>query len=487
MLKSKLTKLLLLLILADCCFSFYQHYRMPLDGDMSEVIFPKPGSMYYEVLQHPFGICVITENMQYSNPNRFFAHFTQSIYFKYIPLVFQKVISPIESIYLASAIIKLFIQLLIIYILAVFISGKTKLFDNKFLLAAFLVIPLFQTSGYNRYMGIIDKSVTYNFFYSLPLALLMLYFLMFYLPTIKGKEIKPKLWITVLFCLYMVFLSLNGPLNPGVVLILCPILLLTKVQNNFKLITESDVIKSTINAIKKIPRYILFSFIVFCFLSLYSIYIGSYNALNEAQNISVLERYSRIPAGLYYLFTSKIGFTLLFLVIFLNAITIKRNFNTIEGKKIIKHLKILGIFALFYILLLPLGGYRFYRANILRYDTIMPVTIGLFYIYGRSTLFLIEKLRDKTKYAYIFFISVILLAFTNSDRIEKNGYECEKFALITLANSKEKIVKLENNCTVMAWKKFDDYRLSERNAELFKYWNITNEIRYYYQYDPVQK
>lgn len=42
--------------------------------------------------------------------------------------------------------------------------------------------------------------------------------------------------------------------------------------------------------------------------------------------------------------------------------------------------KWIGVFSLFYILLLPLGGYRDYRPNVLRHDTILPITLSLIFV-----------------------------------------------------------------------------------------------------------
>lgn len=153
-----LYRVLLILLLLDLVYSFYQHYHMPLDGDMSEIILPTPTKGYYQVLQDPFGLQVLFEGETYANPNRFFAHWVASTYFKYVPKVLQQFVEPIESIYLSSAIAKIIIQLLIIYLLAVFISNTWNLRKVELLIAAILITPLFQTSGFSRTIGIIDRS-----------------------------------------------------------------------------------------------------------------------------------------------------------------------------------------------------------------------------------------------------------------------------------------------------------------------------------------
>ena len=84
-----------------------------------------------------------------------------SAYFKTMPFVFQKFVSPIDSIYLSCALAKTVIQVSIIFLIALFICGIRKIFKKEILIAAVLITPLFQTCGYQSYMGIIDKSITY--------------------------------------------------------------------------------------------------------------------------------------------------------------------------------------------------------------------------------------------------------------------------------------------------------------------------------------
>ena len=487
MFKQILSKILLLLLLLDIGYSFIQHYHMPLDGDMAEVIMPKPSSLYYEVLQDPFGLNALLKNETYSNPNRFFAHWSTSAYFKTIPLLLQKFIDPIESVYLSSALAKIFIQVMIIYLLAVYITGSGNVLKNQFLIAAILITPLFQTSGYNRYMGIIDQSVTFTFFYALPLCLLLLFFLPFFKAVYNNQKPKLNIIVKVLLALMLVFLSLNGPLVSGVVLIVCPLVLLNKWRINYKQMDEMPFFQRVFYAIKKIPHYLLFYFIGISVLSLYSLYIGKNNILNTGDFIPLIDRYLRLPAGIYFQFTQKLGFPLLFLMIAINAIIINKHYKTTEGQKILNLLKWVGIFTLIYILLLPLGGYRIYRSNILRYDTIMPITLGLMFIFGKSTLYLINNISKKYKKIYVSGIVVFLLIFTNSDRLDISKYECEKQALETIAQSPEKIILLNCDCTVMTWRKLYNYNHSERNAELLNYWNITNEKKLYYQIENSNK
>ena len=70
----KITYLLVLFLLLDTCYSFYQFFYLPHDGDMAAIIVP--GEWYADVLEDPFGISALTEGKSYSGTNRFFAHWS---------------------------------------------------------------------------------------------------------------------------------------------------------------------------------------------------------------------------------------------------------------------------------------------------------------------------------------------------------------------------------------------------------------------------
>jgi len=214
---------------------------------------------------------------------------------------------------------------------------------------------------------------------------------------------------------------------------------------------------------------------------LYSLYIGQYNDLNIKDLIPLSERYARIPIGIYTILTQKIGFVLFLMLISINAIIISRNYQSIESKKILKLAKWIGIFSIFYILMLPLGGFRVYRENIIRYDTIMPITLGAIYVFGATTFYLIKNISAKFKHIYTFSIIVFLSIFMYADQLDTRNYECEKQALEKIAQSTENIVKIDSNCPIMDWKPIKETELSTLNSELFFYWNITKERKMYYQ------
>ena len=367
--------ILFLLLLTDLSYSFVQHLSQPLDGDMAWNI--APADDVKPILENPFGINVILKDKTYANPNRFFCHWSFREYFLSAPLFLQNFAKPIDSIYLSCAISKILIQIMLIILLAMAISGTNNILKMDFMLAAILVTPLFQINGYRTYMGIIDPSITYTFFYALPCALLILYFLPFIHQFYHKKKLSSQLFIKILWVPLAIIVCLSGPLNPGIVLVFSMLVILTNLRTNYLSSNQAGII----NAIKRIPKSYWFFLLPVSLLSFYSLFLGRYNSITIATQIPLSEMYLKLPEGIYNQFTQKLGFPVLFIILTLNTIIISRKFKTLEGKKTLSIFKWIGIFSLFYILLLPLGGYRAYRPNILRYDTIMPITLSLMFIF----------------------------------------------------------------------------------------------------------
>ena len=470
--------LLLTLVLADLGYSFLQYYNTPMDGDMSESIVP--AHYINNVFESPLGLKIFREKTTYHNPNRFFSHWSLNKYFNSVPLFLQKFFGPIDSVYLSCAIIKTFTQVVLIFLLAFAISGNSNVLKLDFILSAALVTPFFQTNGFFTYMGIIDQSTTYVFFYALPITFLLLYFMPFFQKHYYKKRSTANNFIKLLWIPLALVICLSGPLNPGIILVVCLLVFLNHLIKNYSSSAQSDFLAKGINVIRQIPRDYLFYLIPIGVFSLYSLFLGRYNSSTIDNHIPLIELYGRIPEGLYYQFTSKLGFPVLFSSIIINMVFIHRKFKSDEAQKILTIFKWVLLFALVYIILLPLGGYRYYRPNVLRYDTIMPITLSLIFLFGHSTLFLIKNIKEKQKRWYLPLIVFIAFIFTNSDEKKFDKNDCERMALKQISESSDKVVKLEHDCTVISWSKIHNPKGSELNSELLKIWGITKEKKLYF-------
>ena len=330
-------------------------------------------------------------------------------------------------------------------------------------------------------MGIIDPSITYTFFYALPCALLIVYFTplirqYYHQQKTSFRKVSLMIWVPL-----GVVLCLSGPLNPGIVIVLLVILLFHVLWSRKNKLKKINVINSLESSLKKPPKpFWIFILPVFIF-SIYSLYLGQYNSHNSIYTNSLSNLYINLPKGLYLQFTQKLGFPILFLFLGINAFVIlKLIVRSDERIKVLSLYKWIGVFSLFYILLLPLGGYRDYRPNVLRYDTIMPITLGLFFLFGTTTLFIIKNSSKKRMLWYVPFLCIVLLIFSIADNPGFDKNTCEKKALSRISKTKKRKLKLYNNCTVLSWDIIREPEKSELNAQLLKIWNITDEKVLYY-------
>lgn len=463
-----------LFLVVDAGYSFMQFYTTPLDGDMSESIVP--AGRLEALFADPFGFNTLTTGALHQNPNRYFAHVSLREYFRNLPLLLQKVTTPVESIYVSTALIKLLIQLLIIYLLSVLIRRKISVFDFDFLLVAVLLTPLFQALGYNRFMGIIDQAVTYTFFYALPLLLLLLFFTLLHPVILQRRQLLTGYFRSFTLIALIVILPFSGPLIPPVVLIVSFLLAVFYVLEYFNRKTCEHSLKGLCLSV---PRQIYLFLIPLAILSLYSVWLGTYNIMSQTETLPLIERYQRLPKGIFRLVSQKVGFPVLFIMLGINITLIKKGADNQGGKRVISILRWIGLFCLLYTLLLPLGGYRSYRVNIIRYDTIMPVTLCLFYGYGISTYFLLKQFMSRKK-TYSFAVIAVALIFTIGDLCWLNENECEKNALIELSQSEADVFPIGSDCKIVSWRPIHDYQASKLNAEMLLIWNITDELRLYY-------
>jgi len=479
--KEKLLVLFLILILlGDLTYSFAEYYFTPIDGDLTS------GVAYNEHIQKifddPFGLKMLITGEKHINPNRFFSHIFQKEYMQAVPLWLQNFTDPITSVYLSSALLKMFVHLLFLFLLGGIISRTYNILKKSFLTATVLIVPLIQVNGYWGHMGINDHATTYVFFFALPLVLLLAFFTSIYRITYLRGKLKPGLLNFLLILVASVALPLSGPLIPGVVLVICLVVFVYYFHYSSKETALSFPGKLE-QGYLKISRSVYFFLIPIALISLYSLFLGKFDSNFQEAEISVSERYMKLPLGIYYQITQSLGVPLLLLIITVNVFLIRRFADTIDGKKIIGTLQWIGLFSLIYLVFLPLGGYRPYRPNILRYDTFIPITIALIYFYGSSTYFLINNLQGRSLKYYGIFLLALFAVYMNSDPIETEKYRFERQCIETLAKSPSEVTKLPATFNVMSWYPLTDPMQSESNATMLKFWNITKEKKLYYQFN----
>ncbi len=463
------------LLLMDGVHSFRQHMQFPTDGDMTFNVVPSETTN--KILEDPLALKVLLHDEQYLNPNRFFSHWANQRYCWNVPLYLQSLADPISSIYLSQAILKIIVQLCLIFLIARYVTPKAKWWSAEFLLPALLVTPFFQTFGLNSQMGIIDRSTTYVFFYSLPI----IFILLFFLPVAKWlrNDAYRIRSIDIVFMFVCAFIAaFSGPLNLGVAPIVGIALFL------YFLLGASGV-NSFREKIQTIPSQLYAPFIFLACACIYSILINAKAGTMAEEMPTLGSRYILMMQGLAHILTVNVGLPWLMALILLNSIVVRYFFHHhSESKQLLKLIRWMLPCIAAYLLLLPLGGYRPYRELIVRSDTFMPVTLCLIWYFSWSTFFLIKTIVASWKWAYYFVMIYSLIYFSQRDKLADAGHECEKKMMHEVAESPLSIVKLSEPCPLVEWQVITDYRQSDKAGELLLRWRVTKEKKYFY-YEPT--
>ena len=476
---------LLMFVVFDLSNSFKQYCGATLDGDVAETVLPYPSIQ--KTFDDPTGVKTIINNDKHLGTNRFFTHFFMYETFRKVPALLQNFCNPIDSVYYTSAISKLMMQIALLLLLAIIVNGNFKLFSLKFLVVMAVILPFFQTNGWRlvREAGIIDPSITYSFSYALPSVFLLLYYIPLFFELLHNKRMKMNWILVILWTIFAIISCFSGALNPPSVLIINFILFCHLFIKNWKTTTSQSFFTKILDTVKKIDRRMYLFLIPIGILALYSTFLGTYIDAYSDIKPSLKELYLLLPKGIWNSFFNSISYSIMLFLLISNYLTLRLKYkNNEEPKKIIGLYKILIVFSVIYLLFLPFGGYRPYRPLLLRYDTILPITIlsiiticyGILFIFKQLHT---EKWTHKFKIIYCSGIFLILLFFIYKDSFYCFN-ECEKASLYVIANSEEDVVILDNDCSVVGWLPIYNPEESKTYGELLYLWKITDKPKLYY-------
>lgn len=471
---------LLILFIIDIVFSFYQYYYIPLDGDLSANIAPSP--QFQKMMHDPFGMHALINHEMYMGSNRFFAHWTMKLYFESIPILFQHFTDPITSIYLSCAFAKIITHLLLVILAWYYCLEKPIIKSLHFILFTLIISSFFQTYGFHNTMAIIDTSITYHFFYAWPMCLLMVFYLPFIIRFYHNKHFQFSPIQQIFSYLLALIMAFNGPLLPAIVTNISFIIAMSLIWACLKNHEKNTFFNYFKLQISLIPKSFIFLYFFTIITSIYSLYIGTFNIENLNLKLSILERYQKLPFGLFKILSENLGWSL-FIVFTCTNIYLARKINALSTYKMNRTIKYIGLFILLYIALLPLGGYREYRPFILRYDTLIPVTLIILMLNGTLIINNLHHINQQYKKYYIGFLVFIVAALNISDsKIPKNNL-CEKNALLNISNSNNDTLRLTNDCTVMSWNKIKKSEALHLNSIFLKNVNVIQKDVIFYHYE----
>lgn len=465
-------------MLLDLALTCWQTYQLPLDGDLVAIVFPSP--FYSAVLHDPFGWSVLTKNAVYAATNRFFAHATMYFYWRHVPLLLHAVASPISSLYLASALFTTTLQAILLGLLAGYIRRASGVLQGPrgFWVAVALLVPLFQTGGFFEQMGIMNIAVTYTFFYTLPLVLLLILLWPFFGAACRQQPLRLPWATAVLVVGLMVFIAFNGVIATAAIAVLLFCIGMYWVWARRQARRGQSGL---------VPRWLsgqaLLLLGLLAAICLYSIYIGKNNTENTHDH-TLWQLYQLLPQGVYTQFTFQRGLPVLVSLIIVNAQLVRYVVLPSPARRRVQLLlRWVGIFTLLFLLLLPFGGYRSYRPYLLRNDSISPILLGLFFAYGLSTYFLLFQLKGRLRTGYLALVCLFGSYFIYADSTLKmpvnNG--CQRWAMDQLSRADKPVVELSTFCNVLTWLPLTEYHETEIHAQMLQYWGITPKKQLFYQ------
>lgn len=449
------------LLAADTAYTFLQHRMVALDGDMASIILPAPH--YAPVLKAPFGLPALKAEAPYASPNRYFVHRALYHYYRAVPAFFSRLTSKIEAVYLSSAIAKTASHMALLLLLSC-LAGRGYPWRAK-LWAALWLAPLFQSAGYYApVMGIVEPAPMYTFFYAWP-AVLMLSLL----ALLSWRWQRPAGgWGAVAALAGLcVVLPFTGPLVAGVVATGFLLLLVIGMEKRWAL--RPGLL------IQKTQEYLPPSYWAglggLALLSAYSLYLGTLSSEQQAQ-VGIWARYQRLPTGLWRILTNKPALPLLLGGLAWQIAALRRldrpAFKAWWGQEA----RYLLLFIALYLLLVPLGGYRAYRPDIIRRDTVQPVLLVLFYLWGRSGIRLLHAPAGPSW--RLLPVAALMVLFTMADLTKVTGDSCQRRMLQRMVKEEQQLIVLPPECPVLTWPEISDQD-TRWPSELLVLWGILEE------------
>ncbi|HET9506199.1 MAG TPA: hypothetical protein VFO93_21850 [Hymenobacter sp.] len=460
--------------------TFWHNYNLPLDGDLAAIVLPAP--WYAPVLHDPFGWAVLAKHETYAATNRFFAHAEMGLYWKVMPRLLQKVIDPISSLYLASALFTTLTQAGLLFLLAKYIELAVAAPRRHIWLIMALLVPFFQTAtgGYEQ-MGITDRAATYTFFYAVAMLLVLVLLWPFYQAAQQQRPLRLPLWRSALLVALMVVVSFNGPVATATIAVWLLGIGVHWAWGQWQRWQASRQVSFLASSWLSGQALLLLG--ILAGLSLYSLYVGRYNVENSHTH-TLPQLYKLLAEGSVKYLTYQAALPALLLLLLFNFGLIRLVAEPSPARqRVLATLGWIALFIVAYVALLPFGGYRSYRPYLLRNDSVLPAVLGIVFAYGLSAYFLLAQLRGIGQRSYLLLVCLVGGAFLVADasQPDESTNGCQRWSLDQLARAPEPVVELAPYCDVLSWGPIRNAPDSEFQAQLLEYWHITPTKKLYYQ------
>ncbi|MFN8417219.1 MAG: hypothetical protein U0U66_12885 [Cytophagaceae bacterium] len=465
-----------IILIAELLYATKQYSHTKVDGDFAAIVLP--AEWYTKVLEDPLGKSALLDKERYGATNRFTSHYVMHSYFYHVPLLLQKFTNPIESVYLAITIAKLFIHIMFLALVGYYAASFSGFLYKKWLFAMVIISPFLISHGaFIDYYSFLDKTITYAMFYTLPLCTLMLYYIPIYYFSYLKKHPLPK-GLLLVYIPISLFMVSFGPLTAPLIIIING-LIFGFLLLDLTAIGEKRNITIRFSKLVATDKILLTILCVGFGFSFYSLYLGSFNIENDSCTISIIDRYKGLVKGIYYSFFGyKEGG--LYLVVFLGFVL------WLSGKKFIQeNLFIILLFSILliaaYCFLLPLGGCRDYRPYILRRDTFLPALSVLLFLVSTCSVYILEQKNTRVIITFLIPWIIISIFYWSKDSMPVwyDDNELEKKNLYQLQSSTDDCTTLNEGLSVFSWNNYSECNQSRVSSELLLHYRIIDRYRLY--------
>lgn len=458
--------LLGLFIIFDLVFSAARYHQLPIDGDFAKIAVPLN---YDYVLKDPIGFQAIAKDTTYSGAGRYSCHAAVWLWSRSVFHVIDKFApNPIESVFLLSTLFSILVHILFLWVAVNYISKKVPLSFNLKLLVIAMATSFLQMANLYYSIGVIDRSITYTFFYAFPLLVLSLNLFPFFRAYQTGKvQLTYIEWL--LLPMISLTVAFSSPLIQPIVILISLSLVLAIVffkHEKLTVVLNSKEFK------------IQFGFLLFC--CVYAFWVSRHNSENGVP-MALWMRYFQLAKGIFFLLTKNIGILTLFALIGINLVILKWH-NKLEYQKLYQLFLLFLAVSTAYIVLLPLGGYRSYRPYIVRYDTFMPVTFLMMFYVLLSTIVVWKIIaRQEVQWKYGLLVGGFIIMWTMVDLPMKfQSNSCQRQSMYALYDSKDTVLYLSKKCNILTWDVAD---LSNPNYQ----WMLTKQFQEWGIIKPYQQ
>lgn len=478
------TKLMMWLLAAfvvvDLGQAFLQYYHSPMDGDM--VILALPAEYAGEIFSNPTGLKAVLTGEPMGAVGRFTAQYSLHLFYHHVPSWLQAFVSPIDSIYLATALFSLLCHILFLYLMGRMVTRRRNPLARENILVYAITTPLLAFYQYYIVQGLIDRSPTYTFYYIWPILIIMAVLIPI-VHTIFYDEEKGFGWLGFILSLIVVIVwSQGGPLIPPLAII-WGLMLLGAMGYKYIYLRKFSGLNLQQKSHKVyFPAIIL---IIMILASGWAYFLKKYNPefISNDALAPLADRFKLLLKGLWIILTIEKGFSLLLLVTGINLI-IAHKLVPQYWHRFKYFFFALAIFSLVYLAMLPFGGYRSYRPYIVRYDTLIPVTICLITVFLHTTYTVLNTLASVRLSLFTGMIGILLLFNIYGDLGIQHLETCEKNALKEISASTSDTIFLNSNCNILSWEPITSPYTSHMINDMLRVWNITDRDKLFFSKKP---